>query len=303
MTSAWDAAGTLSVRPPDDLDDHDVVVTDQGTYWECGHTDWHLMLGWFAGPENLMRYPDDREQWWTVTETDASGARRVPRRRAGDDEVRDGDEEVNQLLRERGIPGRPSGFRWFQLVPPGGSGRDVVAAYIRAQSALPTEYNVVWETAYARAAVEELYGLPVTPPPPIPPEAWETPPEDPRSAARRRAEGAREAELMTGPPGAVPILRCRNLDRSVRFYAALGFRADVLTGYAVLRDGTTELHISETGNANPGGCLIRIADASAMWQRLQDREMLGPLIEDNPGMVSFTLLDPDRNHLIFVSGR
>jgi hypothetical protein len=301
MTSVWEGAGTLPVLPPDDLDEHDVVVTDQGTYWECGFTDWHLMLGWLAGPATLMRCPDNREQLWTVIEQDASGNRQISQRRVGDEELRAADEDINHLLRQRGIPERPSGFRWFQLVPPGRTGHDVVAAYIRVQRELPGRHDLVRETAYARAAVEELYGLPVTPPPPLPPEAGELLPEDARHAARRHAEGARTAELMVGVPGAVPILRCRNLRRSLPFYATLGFRAEDLAGYAVLRNGTTELHISETSAATPGGCLIRVPDAVALWHQLQDQEMLGPLDNENPGIFSFTLLDPDNNHLIFVS--
>jgi hypothetical protein len=159
MTSAWDTAGLLPVRPPDDLGDHDVVVTDQGTYWECGTTDWHLMLGWFAGPETLMRCPDDREHWWTATEEDGSGNRRTTRRRVSDDELREIDEDVNRFLHERGLPAPPSGFRWFQLVPPGGgTGNDVVAAYLRVQRESPGRYDVARETAHTRSAIEELYG-------------------------------------------------------------------------------------------------------------------------------------------------
>jgi hypothetical protein len=303
MTSAWDTAGTLPVRPPDDLDDHDVVVTDHGSYWECGHTDWHLMLAWFAGPGTLKRCPDDRQRSWTVTEEDASGNRRISRRPVGDEEAREADEDVNRLLQERGIPARPAGFRWFQLVPPGGTGHDVVAAYLRVQGDLPARYDPALETAHARAAVEALYGLPVTPPPPIPPQAWEPPPEDARHAAGRRAEHARAAGLLPGAPGAVPILRCRHLRRSLPFYAALGFQAEELAGYAVLRHGATELHVSETSAGGAGGCLLRVPDATALWRQLQGHDMLGPLEDDNPGMTSFTLLDPDGNCLRFVSGR
>ena len=148
-----------------------------------------------------------------------------------------------------------------------------------------------------------MKSLPVTVPPPIPPEAWEPEPEDRRTAASRRAEEARQAEVMTGPPAAVPILRCRNLGRSLAFYATLGFRAEELAGYAVLRDGPTELHLSRTSDLAPGGCLIRVADAAALWQRLQGQETLGPLDDFHSGMVTFTLLDPDNNHLIFASAR
>jgi hypothetical protein len=44
------------------------------------------MLGWFAGPETLMRYPDNREQRWTVTETDATDDRQISQRRVSDEE-------------------------------------------------------------------------------------------------------------------------------------------------------------------------------------------------------------------------
>ena len=169
----------------------------------------------------------------------------------------------------------------------------MVAAYLRVQRELPGRYDLARETAYARAAVEALYGRPVTPPPP----------EDPRPAAGHGAEPARAAELMAGAPGAVPILRCRELRRSLRFYAALGFRAEELAGYAVLRTDTTELHLSESSAGTPGGCLLRVPDATSLWQQLQGQEMLGPLEDDLPGMVSFTLLDPDNNHLMVVSGR
>lgn len=304
MTSAWESAGTLPLEPPDGLDDHDVVVTEQGTYWECGLSDWHLMLGWFAGPETLRRYPDNREQSWTVIEEDASGNRQISQRRITDEELQEAHEDISARLRERGIPALPSGFRWFQLVPRGGTGRDVVETFGRVQGMLPNRHDLALETAYVRAAIEELYGLPVTPPPPIPAEAWEPLPDDQRSDGRQRAQHARAAELMAGAPGAVPILRCRTFRRSLPFYATLGFRAEDLDGYAVLRNGTTELHLSQGSAAAPGGCLIRVPDAAALWQQLRGRlEMLGPLQNDNPGMTSFTLLDPDGNHLIFVSER
>jgi catechol 2,3-dioxygenase-like lactoylglutathione lyase family enzyme len=119
--------------------------------------------------------------------------------------------------------------------------------------------------------------------------------------AERRAEEARAARVMTGPPGAVPILTCRDLDSSLRFYAGLGLRAEELPGYAVLRDGPVEVHLSQTVRAAPGGCLIRVPDAAARWRRWNGRGALGPLDAGNPDMVRFTLIDPDGNQLIFVS--
>ncbi|MBB2947070.1 hypothetical protein FB565_006838 [Actinoplanes lutulentus] len=301
MTSAWETAALLPVRPPDELAHGDVVVTGQGTYWECGSADWHLMLGWFAGPATLRRWPDDREQSWTVIEEDAAGNRQVSQRLVTSAERADEDNEINQLLAERGIPARPGGFRWFQLVPPDKTGSDVVAAYMRVQRELHRCHDMELETAYARAAVEELYGLPVTPPPPIPASLRQPAPENPRHTARIQAEQVRQASLLPGAPGAVPILRCRDLRRSLAFYATLGFRGEELSGYAVLRHPTAELHLSETSNASPGGCLIRVPDAAALWHSLDGQPTLGPIEDDNPGMVTFTLLDPDHNQLLFVS--
>ncbi len=303
MTSAWDTAGLLPVRPPDDLDDSDVIVTDWGTYWECGFSGWQMMLGWFAGPATLLRYPDEREQFSTVVTRDRAGRRQISRRPMTDEERRADALDVEEQLRARGLPVPPDGFRWFQLVPADGDGRDVRDAFFQVQRSLPERYDLDRETAYARAAVEQLYGLPVTAPPPIPPSAWEPEPVDEQTLASRRKEDSEAAALLPGPPGAVPILRCRNLQRSLPFYAALGFRGQELAGYAVLRHETTELHLSRTSDLAPGGCLIRVPDAGALWQSLNEQPTLGPLDETNPEMATFTVLDPDHNHLIFVSRR
>ena len=53
----------------------------------------------------------------------------------------------------------------------------------------------------------------------------------------------------------------------------------------------------------PACCGLRVADARELWQRLGAEERLGPLDDDNPGMVSFTLLDPDGNTLVFAGPR
>ncbi|MEN3616087.1 hypothetical protein AAH979_42285 [Plantactinospora sp. ZYX-F-223] len=99
----------------------------------------------------------------------------------------------------------------------------------------------------------------------------------------------------------MPILQCHQLSRSLPFYATLGFQAEELPGYAVLRNGPTELHLFPTIHASPGGCLLRITDAPELRKRLRGQDMLGPLDDTVPGMMSFQLTDPDGNHLIFVS--
>ncbi|MBX3454508.1 VOC family protein [Ferrovibrio sp.] len=111
---------------------------------------------------------------------------------------------------------------------------------------------------------------------------------------------------------AIPILPCRNLDRTQGFFAALGF---ALRGrypdYLILSRNGQELHfaLSETPEytfdvaANCAGAYLRVADADALhaawigqtrlWQ--QDARIAGS-VENKPwGQREFHFLDPDRN--------
>jgi catechol 2,3-dioxygenase-like lactoylglutathione lyase family enzyme len=104
----------------------------------------------------------------------------------------------------------------------------------------------------------------------------------------------------------VPILQCLDLQRSVTFYGRLGFEAHQMSGYAVFVAGGAELHLSRTVRAVPGGCLIHVGDVSALRNELNDRgiEPLGPVEEEGEpgtGLRSLTVIDPDGNHLRFVS--
>ncbi len=318
-SSGWHLAGMLPFAPPQTLDDHDVLDTGQGRYWECGVSDWHLLAGWLAGPETLMRFPDDREHWIRVQCVTETGDLEVSRRLETAEERRERDEWTNEYLRDLGLPERPDGYRWFQRVPDGLTGRDVLAAAGRAQGELPDGLEARLTVPFLRAAVQQVYGLTVAPPPPLPAEAWQPQPVDPRLEAGQRAERRRTAELLSAPLSgpahrsdiaepplsAVPILRCARLERSLRFYAQLGFNAEELAGYAVLRYGGVTLHLSRTTEVVPGGCLINVSDAARLWRHLRDQgvPMLGRLDETNEHLSTFVLLDPDGNQLRFAGPR
>jgi hypothetical protein len=312
----WSQAPLLPFAPPDDLDDHHVLVTDDGRYFECGRSDLHLLIGWLAGPDTLRRWPDDREQWWTVECGTADGGRETSRRLETGEERRELDEMTNAYLTEHGLPELPGGFRWFQVLPDGRTGCDVLEAAGHAQMRLPDNLHGVPTVPFLRAAIQRVYGLPVTEPEPLPPGAWDPEPEDPRTAALMHAEHARTAALLATPPNLpddpadpwhppVPILQSRNLERTARFYLRLGFETTDLRGYAVLRRGALELHVSRTHRPVSSACLIRVADAAHLWHDLRAHAVPGldPLERDNPLMVTFVLRDPDGNHLRFVSPR
>ncbi|MEV6347011.1 hypothetical protein [Actinoplanes sp. NPDC051851] len=102
----------------------------------------------------------------------------------------------------------------------------------------------------------------------------------------------------TTPRSAIPILRCHELARTINFYGLLGFRAVTMPGYAVLHAGNVELHVSETTDYVPGGCLIHVGDVRAVWHELNGHGLaaLGS-IEQEFGQIGFTVLDPDENQV------
>jgi hypothetical protein len=133
-----------------------------------------------------------------------------------------------------------------------------------------------------------------------------------RLSARHQAEERAAARMSvprraaTSAPGtalsAVPILRCADLDRTVAFYAMLGFEADPLPGYAVLHRDGVELHVSRTYDVVPGACLIHVRDVARVREHLRElgAEKLGPIEDEGTSLRGFVILDPDGNHIRIV---
>jgi hypothetical protein len=121
----WGTVVLLPVTPPSDLAEDDVLGVGKRQYWECGYSGWHLMLGWLAGPETLMRAPDNRDHYWDVEEQTSSGSRTLRMAMSPDDQ-RELEDDRNDYLREVGLPAdRPHGYRWFQVLPDGLTAGDV----------------------------------------------------------------------------------------------------------------------------------------------------------------------------------
>lgn len=103
---------------------------------------------------------------------------------------------------------------------------------------------------------------------------------------------------MGGLVAVVPVLPSRDLDRSARFYARLGYEVVArYPDYAILSREGAELHLTaepvEPG-ANPAGLYLRVAGVDA-WAAA-----LGARAEDKPwGQREFAVGDPDGNLLRF----
>ena len=78
-----------------------------------------------------------------------------------EDEQREAEEDANAYLHDVGLPAdRPYGYRWFQVLPEGGSARDIRAAAYRAieMSGLPDSHHPREAVPFIRAAIDRLYG-------------------------------------------------------------------------------------------------------------------------------------------------
>ena len=97
----------------------------------------------------------------------------------------------------------------------------------------------------------------------------------------------------------MPVLPSADLDRTARFYAALGFDiAGRYDGYLLLHDGPVELHFTQVAEVSPSQCFVQVLDAAALWKRLREHEVrgVGPL-GVNVGFPEFTVADPDGNQI------
>jgi catechol 2,3-dioxygenase-like lactoylglutathione lyase family enzyme len=110
----------------------------------------------------------------------------------------------------------------------------------------------------------------------------------------------------------IPMLPCRDLEATRRFYSALGFeRVTIKFGadrYLILVRRTIELHFFVMPDLAPSSsmhsCYIRVLDADAFYRDFQTRGLpaegtpsLGAIEDREWGMREFHLLDADSNLL------
>jgi catechol 2,3-dioxygenase-like lactoylglutathione lyase family enzyme len=111
---------------------------------------------------------------------------------------------------------------------------------------------------------------------------------------------------------AVPILPSRDLEETLRFYAALGFESRGATpekyGYVVLGRGSIELHFYDEPTVDPlttsSSCYLHVSDADelhAEWQRTgveHDQATGSRLVapwDTDYGLREFALVDKSGN--------
>ena len=149
----------LATPPPSGLTEEQTITVGGRQYWECGHTGWHLMLGWLSGPETLMRVSDNRDHYWDVTEHTPTGIK-TGRQPMAPDDRREIEDDQNAYLDYAGLPSdRPHGYRWFQVLPDGLTVEDVHAAANEAiDTAGLTESRYISKAVpHMRTALLRLY--------------------------------------------------------------------------------------------------------------------------------------------------
>jgi hypothetical protein len=105
---------------------------------------------------------------------------------------------------------------------------------------------------------------------------------------------------------AIPILPCRDLDRTATFYAPAGFaETERYEGYLLLNNDAVELHFSQEETVHPGTCFVHVTDVTAMWKHLRHLGVTGAgdLADQDYGLREFVLTDPDGNRIRFGSPR
>ena len=112
----WNQVRILQTRPPDVEDIYDTVEIGEVRYWECGNSGWHMLVAWLAGPQSIVCYPEDRPQVWEH-EHDYNAETRSFSAAETAEERELADDGINAYLRDSGLPERPGGYRWFQVLP------------------------------------------------------------------------------------------------------------------------------------------------------------------------------------------
>jgi hypothetical protein len=108
-TSPWHEAPEVPEAP-------DAPASSQ--YVELPESGWGALVAWNAGPNRLVRCRDSIDRH-TTTETVVSNAEqyRSELPRTAEDQAGI-DDDINEYLHAASIPGRPSGYRWFLVLPP-----------------------------------------------------------------------------------------------------------------------------------------------------------------------------------------
>lgn len=116
---------------------------------------------------------------------------------------------------------------------------------------------------------------------------------------------------------AIPILPSGDLDRTTRFWRAVGFEVvERFDDYLVTHAEGVELHFTTrpeddgrgdgaegSAGRRPGQAFVHVRDALALWKRLRSADVsgLGPVQDKDFGLREFVVTDPDGNRVRFGS--
>jgi catechol 2,3-dioxygenase-like lactoylglutathione lyase family enzyme len=108
---------------------------------------------------------------------------------------------------------------------------------------------------------------------------------------------------------AIPVLPCRSLAKTVKFYKALGFDSELFgEDYAILTRGDIELHFFRHNTVKPehswAGCYIRVQEVNDIYLAFAGAKLptggiprMDPLQDKPWDMREFAVVDEDGNLL------
>lgn len=106
---------------------------------------------------------------------------------------------------------------------------------------------------------------------------------------------------------AIPILPSRSLEKTLAFYARLGFEGEIVAAeYAIVTHGPVEIHFFAHPGVQPdasfAGCYVRVGAVDAVFDRFRQAGLPGrgiprmDVLENKPwGMREFAVVDEDGN--------
>jgi hypothetical protein len=155
MPTVWDRAAIIAADSVKPTEESTVVLHAGRRYAELPESGWGALVGWLAGGERLLGCAEEVSDHQTRVTVEDRGSSTTSAHQRLPEEQALVDEDINGYLMEAGAEPRPSGRRWFVLLPDGMSAHQLWAVTNGAAAAAPPHPAAL--IAPVRQALLSLY--------------------------------------------------------------------------------------------------------------------------------------------------